>query len=104
MKLLIFFLLTCVSTFAQTNSKEIKIFAMDSKEVQNTLDTLGEGMVKLKRNPKTIENVSRKDIQMLKKLAIKQNANAISVDIKRLWTNNDMSEKDDYYILYLKVK
>lgn len=97
-------MLTCVSNFAQTNCKDIKVFAMDSKEVQNTLDTLGEGMVKLKHNPKTIENVNRKDIQMLKKLAIKQKANAISVDIKRLWTNNDMSEKDDYYILYLKVK
>ncbi len=104
MKLLIFFMLTCVSTFAQTNVKDVKVFAMDSKNVQNTLDTLGECMVKLKHNPKTIESVSRKDIQMLKRLAIKQGANAMSIDLKRLWTNNDMSEKDEYYVLYLKVK
>ena len=97
-------MLTCMSTFAQTNTQDIKVFAMDSKEVQNTIDTLGERIVKLKHNPKTIENVSRKDIKMLKKLAIEDGANAMSVDLKRLWTNNDMHEKDDYYILYLKVK
>jgi hypothetical protein len=93
-----------MSTFAQTNTQDVKVFAMDSKEVQNTIDTLGERIVKLKHNPKTIENVSRKDIKMLKKLAIEDGANAMSVDLKRLWTNNDMHEKDDYYILYLKVK
>lgn len=97
-------MLACLSTFAQTNTEDIKVFAMDSKDVQNTLDTLGECMVKLKHKPKTIENVSRKDINMLKKLAIAQGANAMSVDLKRLWTNNDMSEKDEYYVLYLKVK
>ena len=97
-------MLTCMSTFAQTNTQDVKVFAMDSKEVQNTIDTLGERIVKLKHNPKTIENVSRKDIKMLKKLAIEDGANAMSVDLKRLWTNNDMHEKDDYYILYLKVK
>jgi hypothetical protein len=93
-----------MSTFAQTNTQDVKVFAMDSKEVQNTIDTLGERIVKLKHNPKTIENVSRKDIKMLKKLAIEDGANAMSVDLNRLWTNNDMHEKDDYYILYLKVK
>lgn len=77
---------------------------MTSKEVQNTLDTLGECIVKLKNNPKTIENISSKDIKMLKKLAIAEGANAISLDLRRLWTNNDMHEKDEYYILYLKVK
>jgi hypothetical protein len=97
-------MLTCMSTFAQTNTQDVKVFAMDSKEVQNTIDTLGERIVKLKHNPKTIENVSRKDIKMLKKLAIEDGANAMSVDLNRLWTNNDMHEKDDYYILYLKVK
>ncbi len=104
MKLLIIFILVSVSTFAQTNTKDIKVFAMDSKDVENTLDTLGECIVKLKHNPKTIENVSRKDLNMLKKLAIAEGANAMSVDLKRRWTNNDMSEKDDYYVLYLKVK
>jgi hypothetical protein len=97
-------MLTCMSTFAQTNNKYIKVFAMDSKEVHNTIDTLGERMVKLKYNPKTIENISRKDIKMLKKLALDNHANAISVDLKRLWTNNDMHDKDEYYVLYLNNK
>jgi hypothetical protein len=42
--------------------------------------------------------------KMLKKLAVDNHANAISVDLKRLWTNNDMHGKDEYYILYLKTK
>jgi hypothetical protein len=97
-------MLTCVSTFAQTNSKDIKVFSMDSKEVQNTIDTLGERIVKLKHNPKTVEELTHNEIRMLKKLAVDNHANAISVDLKRLWTNNDMHNKDEYYILYLKNK
>ena len=97
-------MLTCVSTFAQTKTKEVKVFAMDSKETQNTIDTLGERIVKLKHNPKTIENLTSSEIKMLKKLAVDNHANAISVDLKRLWTNNDSHEKDEYYILYLKNK
>lgn len=97
-------MLTCVSTFGQTNSKDIKVFAMDSKEVQNTIDTLGERIVKLKHNPKTIEDLTHSEMRMLKKLAVDNHANAISVDLKRLWTNNDMHSQDEYYILYLKNK
>lgn len=97
-------MLTCMSTFAQTKTKDIKVFAMDSKEVQNTLDTLGERIIKLKHNPKTIDDLTKSEIKMLKKLAVDNHANAISVDLKRLWTNNDGHDKDEYYILYLKNK
>ncbi len=100
MKLLILFMLTCVSTFAQTNTKDIKVFAMDSKETQNTIDTLGESVVKFKSNAKTIEGITKKEMKMLKKLAVDNHANAISVDLKRYWLN----EKDEMYILYLKNK
>jgi hypothetical protein len=100
MKLLILFMLTCVSTFAQTNTKDIKVFAMDSKETQNTIDTLGESVVKFKSNATTIEGITKKEMKMLKKLAVDNHANAISVDLKRYWQN----EKDEMYILYLKNK
>ena len=93
-------MLTCMSTIAQTKTKDIKVFAMDSKETQNTIDTLGEGIVKLKSNAKTIENITGKEMKMLKKLAIANHANSISVDFKRFWAN----EKDEIYILYLKNK
>lgn len=105
MKFFILFMLASVASFAQTNIKDVKVFAMDSKEVLNTVDTLGEDIVRLKRSPKTIENLSPKDLKMLQKSAIDNHANAVSIDLKRLWmTDNELHDKNEYYILYLKNK
>ncbi|MDP2385607.1 MAG: hypothetical protein Q8M29_04495 [Bacteroidota bacterium] len=82
----------------------IKIISMNSIETKNTLDTLGEAIVKLKHNPSNINNIKRQDIKMLKKMAKENAANLISIDLDRKWTKTDSFEKDDYYILFLNKK
>ncbi len=82
----------------------IKIISMNPNETKNTLDTLGEAIVKLKHNPSDIKSIRRKDIKMLKKMGKENAANSISVDLERKWTNTDSFENDDYYILFLNLK